>query len=73
MDLFSTQVDKSVKSPNLREWEDIERTLKAAITKAEKSGDKTALKHARQDYYAHLQKKDAYIQAGKKQLSIFDI
>jgi hypothetical protein len=73
MDLFSNEIDKSVKSPNLVEWETIELELKRAVKAAEKSGDKSALQYARQDYYKHLQMKDAYIASGKKQLSIFDI
>ena len=73
MNLFGNEVDTSVKSPNRKEWEDIEAQLKRAVKAAEKAGDRDALKYARQDYYAHLQLKDAYIEAGKKQLTIFDL
>jgi len=71
MTLFDDKVDVSVKSPNTAEWERIEKQLKANVKAAKKIGG-DELKWAISDYEKHQQKRDAYVEAGQKQLNIFD-
>jgi len=71
MTLFDQQVDKAVDSPNVAEWNRIEKQLKANVKAAKKIGG-DELKWAISDYEKHQQKRDAYIEAGQKQLNIFD-
>ena len=71
MNLFSKEVDKAVKSPNLVEWERIEKQLKANVKAARKIGG-NELKWAISDYDKHYKDKDLYVEAGQKQYSIFD-
>lgn len=72
MTLFDQQVDKAVDSPNVAEWNRIEKQLKANVKAAKRSGDAQELKWALEDYDKHNQKRDAYVQAGRQQLNIFD-
>ena len=71
MTLFDQQVDKAVDSPNVAEWNRIEKQLKANVKAAKKIGG-DELKWAISDYEKHQQKRNAYIEAGQKQLNIFD-
>lgn len=66
-------VSMKVKSPNEREWEQIKRELIAALKSARKSGDDDQIKKAREDYDLHLALKDKYVEAGRRQLTIFDL
>ncbi len=72
MNLFSNEIDKSVKSPNIQEWEAIAKQLKKNVTAARRTGDAQELKYAIEDYDKHYRKKTSYLEAGIKQLSIFD-
>jgi len=71
MTLFDQQVDKAVDSPNVAEWNRIEKQLKANVKAAKKIGG-DELKWAISDYEKHQQKRDAYVEAGRQQLNIFD-
>jgi len=71
MTLFDQQVDKAVDSPNVAEWNRIEKQLKANVKAAKKIGG-DELKWAISDYEKHQQKRNAYVEAGQKQLNIFD-
>ena len=72
MNLFSKEVDKAVNSPNVSEWERIEKQLRKDVTAAKRTGNAEELKWALEDYAKHQQKRAAYVEAGQKQLSIFD-
>jgi len=72
MTLFDDKVDVSVKSPNIQEWETIAKQLKKNVTAAKRTGDAQELKYAIEDYDKHYRKKTSYLEAGIKQLSIFD-
>ena len=73
MTLFDDKVDVSVKSPNIQEWEAIAKQLKKNVTAAKRAGDAQELKYAIEDYDKHYRKKTSYLEAGIKQLSIFDV
>ena len=68
MNLFSGELDTNVDSPAMKEYEAIKKQLEAKVNAAE-----AALANARADLYKHLKSKDAYMEAGRKQLSIFDV
>ena len=72
MNLFSKEVDKAVNSPNVSEWERIEKQLRKDVTAAKRTGNAEELKWALEDYTKHQQKRAAYVEAGQKQYSIFD-
>lgn len=61
-----------VKSPNEREWEQIRRELIAALRSARKSGSDEAVANAKEDVARHDALKQKYMEAGEKQLTIFD-
>ncbi len=73
MTLFSNEIDKSVTKTSMKEFEEIKKRLTKAVNDAQKSGDKAALQHARQDLFDHLKLLDKYQEAARNQLSIFDV
>ncbi len=59
--------------PPMKEFEEIKKRLTKAVNDAQKSGDKAALQHARQNLFGHLKLLDKYQEAARNQLDIFSV
>jgi len=68
-----SKVDTEVKSPQMREYEELERQYKTALVKAQKSGNAEQIRIARLEYVAHIEQRKHYMAAAKSQLTIFDV